>query len=84
MLSKMKEIPAAELRELTIEFFRNEEKKKTKEIVILFSKYMHAYCEELKKNEWEILLDDELYETVFSIFHNLVFKKKIYGSKIIS
>ena len=80
----MKEIPSSELRELTIKFFRSEESTKPKEIVRLFTNYMHAYCEEMKKNEWDILLDDELYETVYSIFHSLVFKKKVYGSEKIS
>ena len=80
----MKEIPSAELREQTIEFFRSEETTTPKEIVRLFSNYINAYCEELKKNEWDILLDDELYETVYSIFHSLVFKKKIYGTEKIS
>ena len=80
----MKEIPSSELRELTIKFFKSEESTKPKEIVRLFANYMHAYCEELKKNEWDILLDDELYETVYSIFHSIVFTKKIYGTGIIS
>jgi len=75
----MKEIPAEELRELTIEFFKSEETIKPKETVRLFSNYINAYCAEMKKNEWDILFDDELYELVYSIFHSLVFKKKVYG-----
>jgi len=75
----MKEIPSTELRELTIEFFKSEETIKPKEIVKLFSNYINAYCAEMKKNEWDILFDDEQYELVYSIFHSLVFKKKVYG-----
>ena len=75
----MKEIPSTELRKLTIEFFKSEEAIKPKEIVKLFSNYINAYCAEMKKNEWDILFDDELYELVYSIFHSLVFTKKVYG-----
>jgi hypothetical protein len=75
----MKEISSVELRELTIEFFKNEETTKPKEIVKLFSNYINAYCAEMKKNEYDILFNDELYEFVYSIFHTLVFKKKVYG-----
>ena len=75
----MKEISSVELRELTIEFFKNEETTKPKEIVKLFSNYINAQCAEMKKNEYDILFNDELYEFVYSIFHTLVFKKKVYG-----
>jgi hypothetical protein len=80
----MKEIPSAELRELTIEFFKSEETIKPKEIVRLFSNYINAYCAEMKKNEWDILFDDELYELVYSIFHSLVFTKKVFGVEKVS
>ena len=60
----MKEISSTELRELTIEFFKNEETTKPKEIVKLFSNYINAYCAEMKKNEYDILFNDELYEFV--------------------
>lgn len=79
----MKEIPSSELREETIEFFRSEETTKPKDIVKLFSNYINAYCAEMNKSEWDILLNDELYETVYSIFHSIVFTKKIYGTEII-
>lgn len=75
----MKEISSTELRELTIEFFKNEETTKPKEIVKLFSNYINAYCAEMKKNEYDILFNDELYEFVYSIFHTLVYKTKVYG-----
>jgi hypothetical protein len=75
----MKEISSVELRELTIEFFKNEETTKPKEIVKLFSNYINAYCAEMKKNEYDILFNDELYEFVYSIFHTLVYKTKVYG-----
>ena len=79
----MKEIASEELRELTIKFFEGQDKK-PKEIVRLFSNYINAYCAEMKKSEHEILFDDELYETVYSIFHSLVFSKKLYGVQKIS
>jgi len=80
----MKEVHPADLRELTIEFFKAEESKNTKDIVRLFSNYIKAYCAEMKKSEWDILLDDELYESVYSIFHSIVFAKNLYGLKNIS
>ena len=33
----------------------------------------------MKKNEYDILFNDELYEFVYSIFHTLVYKTKVYG-----
>ena len=80
----MKEITSEELRKLAIEFFKDEESAKPKEIVRLFANYIHAYCAEMKKSEYEVLFDDELYDTVYSIFNSLVFKKKAYGIEKIS
>ena len=80
----MKEIGSEELRKLAIEFFKDEESAKPKEIVRLFANYINAYCAEMKKSEYEVLFDDELYDTVYSIFHSLVFKKKAYGIEKIS
>lgn len=80
----MKEIASEELRKLAIEFFKDEESAKPKEIVRLFANYINAYCAEMKKSEYEVLFDDELYDTVYSIFHSLVFKKKEYGIEKIS
>ncbi len=36
-----------------------------------FTSYIEAYCAELKTTEHEILLNDELFERVYSIFHNI-------------
>ena len=80
----MKEIESEELRKLAIEFFKDEESTKPKEIVRLFANYINAYCAEMKKSEYEVLFDDELYDTVYSIFNSLVFKKKVYGIEKIS
>ena len=80
----MKEIASEELRKLAIEFFKDEESAKPKEIVRLFANYINAYCAEMKKSEYEVLFDDELYDTVYSIFNSLVFKKKVYGIEKIS
>ena len=79
----MKEIASEELRELTIKFFEGQDKK-PKEIVRLFANYINAYCAEMKKSEYEVHFDDELYDTVYSIFNSLVFKKKAYGIEKIS
>jgi hypothetical protein len=39
-----------------------------------FTSYIEAYCAELKTTEHEILLNDELFERVYSIFHNITAK----------
>ena len=39
-----------------------------------FTSYIEAYCAELKTTEHEILLNDELFEMVYSIFHNITTK----------
>ena len=39
-----------------------------------FTSYIEAYCAELKTTEHEILLNDELFESVYSIFHNIMTK----------
>lgn len=58
------------LRELTIEhIFKN--KKSTEPVVKNFVKYIDAYCAEMKKTEHDILLNDELFERVYSIFYNI-------------
>jgi hypothetical protein len=36
-----------------------------------FTSYIEAYCAELNTTDYEVLLDDELFERVYSIFHNL-------------
>lgn len=39
-----------------------------------FTSYIEAYCAEMKTTEHDILLNDELFETVYSIFHNIMTK----------
>lgn len=39
-----------------------------------FTTYIEAYCAELKTTEHEILLNDELFELVYSIFYNITVK----------
>jgi hypothetical protein len=36
-----------------------------------FTSYIEAYCAELKTTEHEILLNDELFESVYSLFYNI-------------
>jgi len=36
-----------------------------------FTSYIEAYCAELKTTEHDILLDDELFEMVYSLFYNI-------------
>ena len=39
-----------------------------------FTTYIEAYCAEMKATEHDILLNDELFESVYSIFHNIMTK----------
>jgi hypothetical protein len=39
-----------------------------------FTSYIEAYCAELKTTEHDILLDDELFEMVYSLFYNITVK----------
>ncbi len=36
-----------------------------------FTSYIEAYCAELKTTEHEILLNHELFESVYSLFYNI-------------
>ncbi len=45
-------------------------------VVGRFIYYMDAYCAELKCTECDILLNDERYESVFSLFNNIILKKE--------
>ena len=65
----MKGFPTAEeLRKSAETFYRKEKKPNPKGTLALFVKYMEAYCAELNKTEWDVLHDEETWESVYSIF----------------
>jgi hypothetical protein len=68
-------ITAEYLRELAkASLLRGESlvKDKDDEIALQkFTNYIEAYCAELNTTDYEILLNDELFETVYSIFHRI-------------
>ena len=68
-------ITAEYLRELAkASLLRGESLVKDKDDEFLlqkFTTYIEAYCAELKTTEHDILLNDELFESVYSIFHNI-------------
>ena len=68
-------ITAEYLRELAkASLLRGESlvKDKQDEIALKkFTSYIEAYCAELKTTEHDILLDDELFEMVYSLFYNI-------------
>jgi hypothetical protein len=68
-------ITAEYLRELAkASLLRGESlvKDKDDEIALKkFTTYIEAYCAELKTTEHEILLNDELFESVYSLFYNI-------------
>ena len=39
-----------------------------------FTSYIEAYCAELNTTDYEILLNDELFERVYAIFYNITTK----------
>jgi len=71
-------ITAEYLRELAkASLLRGESlvKDKDDEIALKkFTTYIEAYCAEMKATEDDILLNDELFESVYSIFHNIMTK----------
>lgn len=71
-------ITAEYLRELAkASLLRGESlvKDKDDEIALQkFTSYIEAYCAELKTTEHEILLNDELFESVYSLFYNITTK----------
>jgi hypothetical protein len=68
-------ITAEYLRELAkASLLRGESLVKDKDDEVLlqkFTTYIEAYCAEMKTTEHDILLNDELFERVYSIFHNI-------------
>ena len=68
-------ITAEYLRELAkASLLRGESlvKDKDDEIALQkFTSYIEAYCAELNTTEHEILLNDELFEMVYSLFYNI-------------
>jgi hypothetical protein len=71
-------ITAEYLRELAkASLLRGESlvKDKDDEIALQkFTTYIEAYCAELNTTDYEILLNDELFETVYSLFHNITIR----------
>jgi hypothetical protein len=71
-------ITAEYLRELAkASLLRGESlvKDKDDEIALKkFTSYIEAYCAELNTTDYEILLNDELFETVYSLFHNITIR----------
>ena len=69
------EITAEYLRELAkASLLRGESlvKDKDDEVALKkFTSYIEAYCAELNTTDYEILLNDELFETVYSIFYRI-------------
>ena len=66
-----KQLSESELRR-NLEF---QIKDKDDEIALKkFTTYIEAYCAEMKATEHDILLNDELFESVYSIFHNIMTK----------
>ena len=64
-----------EIRRIAISHFKNEkltieESSKIKK----FLQYLEAYCAEMKFNEQDILLNDEHYEKVYSLYKNFMYR----------
>jgi hypothetical protein len=78
----MKPFPTqTELRQQADEYYRTEPKPSPKGTLALFVKYVDAYCAEMNRTEWDILSDEETYETVYSIFSSICGKKESGESK---
>lgn len=66
------------IRENAIEQLKgNQPCEISKPVVDKFFNYLDCYCAELKFTEYDVLLNDEHYESVWSLFSNIVLKEKI-------
>ncbi len=66
----------ASLRESIISYLREDKLFGDKEIVYEFLRYLEAYCAELNHTEWDVLLHDEHYDLVYSLFDSIILKAK--------
>ncbi len=65
----------SELRELAILYFQGNEIH-VSNLLNRFISFIHAYCADLKKTEFDILYDDKTFNIVSSLFESLVGKEK--------
>lgn len=64
-------------RELTNKVLCGEEiNVDNKNIINDFAAYIKAYCADLKCTEHDVIFDDKLYERVYSLFDNVILKRK--------
>lgn len=47
-----------------------------KKIIYEFANYIRAYCADLKCTEHDVIFDDKLYDKVYTLFDNIVLKRK--------
>lgn len=52
------------------------EKIENNEIVNDFVNYIQAYCAELKLTDYDIVLNDDLYNMVYDLFDSVILKRK--------
>ena len=72
---------ANDLRKCVIDELKGEPiDERYQKVVNRFIYYMEAYCAELKCTECDILMNDKKYESVFSLFNNIIFKKEFNKS----
>lgn len=64
------------LRESVLSYLKEEKLFGDKEIVFEFLKYLEAYCAELNHTEWDVLLNDEHYDSVYNLFDHIVLQYK--------
>ena len=66
-----------DFRELTNKVLCGEEiHVDDKNIINEFANYIKAYCADLKCTEHDVIFDDKLYEKVYSLFDNVILKRK--------
>jgi hypothetical protein len=67
-----------DFRKLTNKVISDEEvNDDDRNIVIGFVNYIKAYCADLKCTEHDIMIDDDLYNTVYGLYQVVVVNRKI-------
>jgi hypothetical protein len=64
------------IRENSINFFKGKyEINSDDRFLKMFLHYLDAYCAEMKQTEWDVLLDDKNYQSVYGLFDNIMVKR---------
>jgi len=64
------------LRESVISYLTDGKLFGDRDVVFEFVKYLEAYCAELKHTEWDVLHNDEHYDSFYSLFDYVILQSR--------